>query len=71
MAPKPLHLGALLFVVGALLVSLHLVPGPHPYAALLAVKLLLVLAIIVALGVKLGRHVVKPLVVEEPLLVGP
>ena len=68
------HPAALLLVVGALLVSLHLVPGPHPHVAALAVQFLPLvaeLAVVVVSRVELGLHLVQPGGVEEPLLLGP
>ena len=68
------HPGALLPVVCSLLVCLHLVPGAHPDVAGLAVEFLpavLVLAVVVVITVELGRDIVQPLGVEEPLLLRP
>ena len=70
---KPLNLGAPL-VVGTILVGLHLVPGPDPHVANLAVQLLLdelILAVIVPLAVEHGRNMIQPFGIKEPLLFRP
>ena len=71
---KPLDLGALLLVVCSLFVGLHLVPGPDPHVADLAVKLFLVefvLAIVIPFAVELGRNIIQPFGIKEPLLFRP
>ena len=73
-ASVSLHLGRRLLVVSTFFVDQPLVPGLGPHVALLAVIFIcfeLELSIVVVLGVELGRGVLQPLRVQEPLMLRP